>query len=352
MKTRRKIRSVLAAVVGAAMMFAVIPAQASEAAIGTSITSPMGWQMGTGSSAYWGSASEWELGNGAKAVVNHYSGNLAVQFAIEDMTFTYNLQDDIGDPVYIADKVTCNYTQKLYPMADGNYVLSDEDGSKSYFVNGVNEKGYTLQVDRPDCKYAITYQGMGFQFERLFNEDGLLTTYRMRPNGQPNWVNVGETSYLPGYGESTSSLLESIKTLSSEYTFHQYQFKNRHITEVFKANGEGQELLIDFWTHGTHGTLMSAGNVGFTYEEELPSLDAVLQNIWYMDNDTGKRYDLNIEMINVNGIDRIASVEYIVNGVVESSEQYAYGNNQTVIISKDGSVEIVRFNENGQPIAS
>ena len=56
-------------------------------------------------------------------------------------------------------------------------------------------------------------------------------------------------------------------------------------------------------------------------------------------------------MINVNGIDRIASVEYVVNGVVESSEQYAYGNNQTVIISKDGSVKVVRFNENGQPIA-
>lgn len=354
MKTKRKIRSVLAAVVGAAMMFAVIPAQASEAAIGTSITSPMGWQMGTGSSAYWGSASEWELGNGAKAVVNHYSGNLAVQFAMEDMTFTYNLQDDIGDPVYIADKVTCNYTQKLYPMADGNYVLSDEDGSKSYFANGVNEKGYTLQVDRADCKYAITYQGMGFQFERLFNEDGLLTTYRMRPNGQPNWVNLCETTYRPGYSEESADYyIESIKTLSREYTFYQHNYKNRQITEIGTTDGTGPENFDVLWAYGVHGPFMGAGDVSFHYEGgDFPAPGAVLQGISCYNFAANKQIDLNIEMINVNGVDRIASVEYVVNGVVESSEQYAYGNNQTVIISKDGSVEIVRFNENGQPIAS
>lgn len=352
MKTRKGIRRLLAAVVGAAMMFAAIPAQASGAAIGASITAPMGWQMGTGASAYWGSASEWDLGDGVKAVVNHYSGNLAVQFANEDLKFTYNLQDDIGDPVYIADKVTCNYTQKLYPQADGSYVLSDEDGSKSYFVNGVNEKGYTLQIDRPDCKYAVAYQGMGVEFERLFNEDGLLTTYRMRPNGQPNWVNLSETTYQPGYDGDMSSLMGSIKTLSGEYTFYQHQYKNRHITEVSKNMQEGQENIIDFWTHGTHGSIMSMGSVTFSYQDtDLPSLDSVLRSVSNNDYETGKQCELNLEMINVNGIDRIASVEYVVNGVVESSEQYAYGNNQTVIISKDGSVKVVRFNENGQPIA-
>ncbi len=342
MKTRKGIRRVLAAVVGAAMMFAAIPAQASGAAVGASITAPMGWQMGTGASAYWGSASEWDLGEGVKAVVNHYSGNLAVQFANEDLKITYNLQDDIGDPVYIADKVTCNYTQKLYPQADGSYVLSDEDGSKSYFVNGVNEKGYTLQIDRPDCKYAVTYQGMGVQFERLFNEEGLLTVYRMRPNGQPNWVNLSETTYRPGYSEEDPSVyIESIKTLSGEYTFYQHNYKNRQLTE-------GIPFL--FMAYGTHGPLVSTENVRFIYESgDFPVIGETLQGILsYAD---GKQYELNFEMINVNGIDRIASVEYIVNGVVESKEQYAYGNNQTVIISKDGSVKVVRFNENGQPIA-
>ena len=353
MKTRKGIRRVLAAVVGAAMMFAAIPAQASGAAVGASITAPMGWQMGTGASAYWGSASEWDLGEGVKAVVNHYSGNLAVQFANEDLKITYNLQDDIGDPVYIADKVTCNYTQKLYPQADGSYVLSDEDGSKSYFVNGVNEKGYTLQIDRPDCKYAVTYQGMGVQFERLFNEEGLLTVYRMRPNGQPNWVNLSETTYRPGYSEEDPSVyIESIKTLSGEYTFYQHNYKNRQITEINKTNGDLSENFNGFWAYGEHGSFKGSGSVSFNYRSvDFPAYDEVLENITNYNYADGKHYELNLEMINVNGIDRIASVEYVVNGVVESKEQYAYGNNQTVIISKDGSVKVVRFNENGQPIA-
>lgn len=57
--------------------------------------------------------------------------------------------------------------------------------------------------------------------------------------------------------------------------------------------------------------------------------------------------------VNVDGVERISSVEYSPDGTEASAEptRFTYGNNMTVIVDKGRSVQVVNFDENGSPIA-
>lgn len=352
MKNRKIGAKILAACIAATMLTAAVPAQATvptasamEMQSRTNISGPMGWQIGTGSSIYWAGATEWQLADGLKAYVNHYSGNLAFQFKDGDLDFTWNAQDDIGDPLSLANNLVCNYAQQLDVQDVQNPVVSSTDGSKFYFKDGyfgpyglyAIENGYQMSY-KADVNYAVSFDSQGREITKHSNSP------------ENRWLMLSEVQYFAAGDPDASyydSGIKSIWTEDSFYTFDRYARDNKQYTTVTNEKNGQNEYMFGITKNATTGELEHVAGKSFR-------LDAyyVADGAYTIENRNGMGY-FRFTTVNVDGVERISSVEYSPDGTEASAERtrFTYGNNMTVIVNNDGAVQVVNFDENGSPIA-
>ncbi len=354
MKNRKIGAKILAACIAATMLTAAIPAQAATPAASamdmqsrTGISGPMGWQIGTGSSIYWAGATEWQLADGLKAYVNHYSGNLAFQFKDGGLEFTWNAQDDIGDPLSLANNLVCNYAQQLDVQDAQNPILSSTDGSKFYFKDG--KFGPYGLIDIADGgKYQMGYRD-GVNYSHTFDEQGReVTKHSNSPENR--WLMLSEVKYFnPGDPDASyyDSGIKSIWTADAFYTFDRYARNNKQYTTVTDEKDFKNEYMFGITKNATTGELEHVAGKYFTWD----AYDAA-NGTYTIQSRNGMGY-FRFTTVNVDGAERISSVVYSPDGTDANAKrtQFTYGNNMTVIVNNDGSVQIVNFDENGSPIA-
>lgn len=350
MKNRRIGAKILATCIAATMLTAAIPAQAMaptasamETQSQTSISGPMGWQMGTGSSIYWAGATTWELAGGLRAYVNHYSGNLAFSFYdySSNLEFTMNSQDDIGDPLGMANNFVCRDAMQLDVQ---NQVLSGPDGSKMYFDGQGKFGPYSLSAFTD--RYTVFY-GNNYYYE--FDLQGRQTSTYYQPSNH-SFMNMSKVTYFnPDDPDATyyDRGIKSIQTGVSTYSFNRYTSGNKANTWITDDNYPEKGNLFTMTKNATTGDLEYIATARYS----LSTYD--LENGKYWFTNEGVNGYLGFTTINVDGVDRISSIEYSPDGTEASAErtQFLYGTNMTIVINSDGSTQTINFDENGSPIA-
>ena len=350
MKNRKIGAKILAACIAATMLTAAIPAQAMAPTASaaqmqnqTSITGPMGWQMGTGSSIYWAGATTWELAGGLRAHVNHYSGNLAFSFYdySSNLEFTMNSQDDIGNPLAMANNFVCSDAMQLDTQ---NKVLSGPDGSKMYFGDDNTFGPYSLAefTDR----YTVFF-GNNYYYE--FDLQGRQTSTYWKPQGN-SFTKTREITYFDPADPNTTyhdKSIKSVKVGGNTYSFNRYTVGNKSNTWITDDNYPEKGNLFTMTSNATTGDLEYIATRLFSFDTYYKDDGR------YIFTNEGVTGYFDVSTINVNGVERVSSVTYSPDGTDASAQrtQFLYGTNMTVVIGSDGSTQTINFDENGSPIA-
>lgn len=275
----------------------------------------------------------WSYESGVTGIVNHYNGNVAIRSSIGGMGLTYNSQLMDGNDG-MGTGMSFQFKQTITKMNEDAYCYADGSGSQYYF--GRNPDGsITGEVGNYSCEILLTESGYDLYIGSHvchFDEQGRVTWINAQTpvgmhyydNGAVDQMYYNRTSYFFTYDDASATPqlqkveaggLGGVPVCTFDYNDSGY------LTQINDSNGE---------------------TISYTYNS-----DGLLTKI----SSSAEGKSLEFTYLKTGGLNRVANVkEVLEDGSITDSVQFAYGINQTIIMDKNGAVQVVSFNENGEVI--
>ncbi len=346
---QKRFDKLVAAMVSAAVMVSAVPgafaAPVQAAAVQLDAQIPTRDEMlqakNLGMRPASGSITDWFwFDGGIHASVNHFNGNVAVESRFADMGLTYNSQLQ-----YYSDGMGNNmafyYMQRITKVDNDTYLYRDEYGAQYYFFRDTDGL-FRNTIGNFYYEIEPTETGYNLHFGRhiaRYDADGRLM--RM------NFNNPSPSSAEVNYFDNGAVGRVYRSSVASSYWFTYYQ-NTGAIPQLQKveAGGFGGALVCTFdYNDSGYLTQINYANgetTSYTYNS-----DGLLTNV--SSSTEGKSLEFTYQKI--NGMNKVANVKEVSeDGSITDSVQFAYGINQTIIIDKNGAVQVVSFNENGEVV--
>lgn len=282
--------------------------------------------------------------------INQFSGNLYLRLFETGgrgaaMSLSYNSLDDSTG--IFGDHMHGFYSDRIIDNQDGTYTWIEQSGGRSIFRdNGAgilqDVRGNSLYLTEEG--YRVEVGGGGFTFDH----QGRLTMRKRssiseRYSQTVHYTDDGLISYI--YGDAGNEYL----------VFEYYPYEKAEDARVKKltryTNGysdETKELLsiCEFTYEGSNLSRISVED----FKNPIASEEHSLQ----YDADTGALIsidDVEFTYIDNTG-EKVASYTiWNEDGSIEDQKQYMYGNDQTVIMDKDGNMTLKKFDQDGNLIS-
>lgn len=279
------------------------------------------------------------------ASVDYVTGNLFLNtsLGVDYFDLAYNSQDS-----YVSELgagFTSRYLQRIDIYgADGSFVpgendvlvYKDEHGTRRYLDRHETETGEWYWGDSYEDGLRSWAQGYlfgsGDQY-MIFGKRGELWQYNIRHLAYLETFRVLDWA---GNGYSPLGIYGNVDGSPSREIHFTYtdRFANKACIAAAEDLYGGK---VSFKYQGPAMTDYQSGNYGahFEYSADFPGITKVI--------DTNGN-TIEIKYITVNGINKVSFVKSTkADGTVLDQKQFAYGDGQTVIIDKDGTVSIKTY---------
>ena len=252
-----------------------------------------------------------------------------------------NSQDDIGDPLSMANNFVCSDAMQLDVQ---NKVLSGPDGSKMYFGDDNTFGPYSLSEFTN--RYTVFF---GNEYYYEFDLQGRQTSTYWKPQNH-SYMQTREITYFDPADPNTTYHdrdIKSVKVGGNTYSFNRYTVGNKSNTWITDDNYPEKGNLFTMTSNATTGDLEYIATRLFSFDTYYKDDGR------YIFTNEGVTGYFDVTTINVNGVERVSSVVYSPDGTDASAQrtQFLYGTNMTIVVGSDGSTQTINFDENGSPIA-
>lgn len=277
----------------------------------------------------------WELNDTTTLYVNHFSGNVTINTAIDgayigddNISIVYNSLDEGSNE--LGNHFITSFNRKMQKLSDGSYEYKDVSGKRYHFYpvgtgNGdqvmyMDEMGRVLSFD----SNGTPYFKMGVSSnETRFQENGLYLYTQIR---------TGSHGYTYGSIYNEDQLLDMIVRMTRSYNVS-YNAYNR-MTALTDTSDPTNVFHFTYDEKGRNLVNISDRNsltlTQFGYDSNLKYVTQV-NNARIIYDDAGRATEVAI-------LDEQGQMKEKIN--------YLYGNNQTILL-KDGTMTLQQFNEDG-----